>query len=56
MGRQEDEASAQQQVPVELRQPAGMQQVQLQTQVTGALGGVADPYNCTGGFGDLAGL
>ncbi|XP_041590751.1 pericentrin isoform X3 [Vulpes lagopus] len=32
MGRQEDEASAQQQVPVELRQPAGMQQVQLQTQ------------------------
>nr|XP_055169391.1 pericentrin isoform X6 [Nyctereutes procyonoides] len=32
MGRQEDEAGAQQQVPVELRQPAGMQQVQLQTQ------------------------
>ena len=56
MGRQEDEAGAQQQVAVELRQPAGMQQVQLQTQVTGALGGVADPYNCTGGFGDLSGL
>lgn len=32
MGRQEDEAGAQQQVAVELRQPAGMQQVQLQTQ------------------------